>query len=240
MSDRLTAVRVEGVTKLFGAVRALIGVTVEARAEQVVAVMGPNGAGKSTLLSVLALTMRPTRGEVLFDGAPVRFGDRSARRRVGLLSHQPLVYPDMTGLQNLAFFARLNGDGAGRAVEEAVEDLGLASFVADRPARVLSRGQLQRLALARALISDPEVLLLDEPAAGLDETSIGRIEGVIGRHRAGGGIAVVVTHEPALACRIATRAVVICGGRIVADAGAPGAEDDWRALYREAVAGATR
>jgi heme exporter protein A len=240
MSARLTAVRVEGVTKLFGAVRALIGVTVEARAGEVVAVMGPNGAGKSTLLSVLALTMRPDRGVVLFDGAPVRFGERDARRRVGLLSHQPLVYPDMTGLENLTLFAGLYGVEAGRAVEEAVENLGLAPFASDRPARVLSRGQLQRLALARALIADPEILLLDEPAAGLDDTSIGRIEGVLGRHRAGGGIAVVVTHEPALACRIATRAVIISAGRIVADAGAPPAEDDWRALYREAAGGEGR
>jgi heme exporter protein A len=234
------AIAVEGAVKLFGAVRALAGASLEIAGGDVVAVMGRNGAGKSTLLGILSLTMRPTRGTVSFDGKPVRFGDPDARRLVGLLSHQPLLYGDLTGVENLRLFAALYGVEIEASVRGVIERLGIGRFVADRPIRVLSRGQLQRVALARALVSRPRILLLDEPAAGLDREAIDGIDETLAAHRDAGGIAVVVTHEPELAARVATRAVMIRDGRIAADVAAPDGADAWRALYREAAEGGAR
>lgn len=238
MSASLDSVKLSGVTKVFGAVRALGGVAFEARAGEVVAVMGGNGAGKSTLLSILALTARPTRGTVRFDDRPASPGDPAVRARIGLLSHQPLVYPDLTGRENLRLFARLydlpDPDGAADHVERRLD---LAAFAADRPARVLSRGQLQRVSLARALIHSPDLLLLDEPAAGLDGAAVSRIEEALREHAGRGGIAVLVTHEPELAARTAGRAVMLRSGRVAADVPAPAGADGWRELYRSAVEG---
>ena len=241
MSARtLEPVAVDGVVKLFGAVRALAGVTLRLTSGEVAAVMGPNGAGKSTLLAILSLTARPTRGTVSFGGALVRSGDPDARRLVGLLSHQPLLYGDLTGAENLRLFAALYGADVDDAVRSVSARLDLGPFVADRPVRVLSRGQLQRVALARTLVSRPELLLLDEPAAGLDRTAIEGIAAALAAHREGGGIAVVVTHEPDLAARVATRAVMLRDGRVAADVASPGDADAWRALYREAAEGGAR
>jgi heme exporter protein A len=232
----LEGVRLAGVTKVFGAVRALFGVGFEARRGDVIAVMGGNGAGKSTLLSILALAARPTRGTVSLDGRPADPGDPSVRARIGLLSHQPLLYPDLTGRENLRLFAGLHGlRDPGRAVADVERRLDLAPFVADRPARVLSRGQLQRVSLARALIHSPALLLLDEPAAGLDSAAVARIEECLREHSARGGIAVMVTHEPELAARTAGRAVMLRAGRVAADVPAPEGAEGWRALYRSVV-----
>jgi heme exporter protein A len=237
---RPASVSVEGAVKVFGSVRALAGVDLRLAAGDVAAVMGRNGAGKSTLLAILSLTARPTRGTVSFDGVRVRFGDPDARRLVGLLSHQPLLYGDLTGAQNLRLFAALYGVDVGASVRRVSDRLGLGSFASDRPVRVLSRGQLQRVALARALVSGPRILLLDEPAAGLDREAIDGIAEALEAHRADGGIAVVVTHELELAARVASRAVMLRGGRIVADVPAPNGADGWRALYREAAEGGAR
>jgi heme exporter protein A len=237
---RLESVAVEKVFKLFGPVRALAGVDLRLAAGDAVTVMGENGAGKSTLLAILSLTARPTRGAISFDGAPVRFGDPAARRLVGLLSHQPLLYGDLTGAENLRLFASLYGVDPGPAVRAVSARLGLDGFAVDRPVRVLSRGQLQRVALARALVSAPRLLLLDEPAAGLDRAAIDGIAEALAAHRADGGIAMVVTHEPELAARVATRALILRGGRVTADRESPGGADAWRALYREAADGGAR
>jgi len=227
------------VSKVFGAVRALAGVDFEARAGEVLAVMGGNGAGKSTLLSILALVTRPTRGEVSFDGRPAGPADTALRAGIGLLSHRALLYPDLSGRENLRLFAGLYGlpDPAG-AVAGVEDEFGLASISAARPVRVLSRGQVQRVALARALLHDPSVLLLDEPAAGLDSVAVARIEACLRRHAARGGIAVMATHEPELAARTATRGLMLRAGRLAADVPAPDGAAGWRELYRDAVEGA--
>jgi heme exporter protein A len=232
MSGAIERVAIEDLSKVFGPVRALRRVGLELRAGDSVAVMGPNGAGKSTLLAILSLTTRPTSGRLLFDDRPARPSDPQLRSRLGLLSHQPMVYPDLTGLENLRLFARLYGVAEpDREVSRQVEQLGLGSYVADRVVRVLSRGQLQRIALARAMLGRPDLLLLDEPAAGLDREAVRRIARAIGAHRERGGIAVTVTHEPELASEVADRAVMLARGEVVSDESSPGGADDWRELY---------
>jgi len=236
MTSVISTVTLDNVTKLFGAVRAVSEASLKMTAGEVVAVMGPNGAGKSTLLSLLSLTMRPTRGKVMFNGTPVRMADTELSQRIGLLSHQPLVYPDLTGRENLLLFARLYGlKDSLAAIKEVEKDLDLERFATQRPTRVLSRGQLQRVALARALISKPDFLLLDEPAAGLDSKAVARISTVVKALTERGGVAVMVTHEPEVAAPIATRAVMVKGGRIVSDIAAPDTADQWRKLYVDTV-----
>lgn len=232
--------RLEEVTKLFGVVGALVNASLAIEPGEVVAVMGPNGAGKSTLLSILSLTMRPTRGQVLFNGEKASLSDTHARvsRKIGFLSHLPLVYPDLTGVENLRLFGQLYGvEQLEDVVKSVSEELNLGGFGADRPTRVLSRGQLQRVALARALIAEPDLLLLDEPAAGLDSASVGRIAEVLDKLRARNGMAVVVTHEPEVAARVASRAVFVTNGRIAADVQAPSSADGFRTLYNEVLDG---
>ncbi|MDD5308268.1 MAG: heme ABC exporter ATP-binding protein CcmA [Deltaproteobacteria bacterium] len=235
MGAGFRSVRLEKITKVYGAFRALAGVSLSFVPKEVVAVMGPNGAGKSTMLGILSLTVRPTQGAVTFDGEKGRSRDTSLRGRIGLLSHQPLLYPELTGRENLLLFARLHGvEGAAARVSALESELELDAF-AKRPCRVLSRGQLQRVALARAMLATPDLLLLDEPAAGLDSAAVGRISGALARHKERGGIAVMVTHEPEVASEVATRAVMIRGGRVVADVPAPQGPQAWRALYRDVV-----
>jgi heme exporter protein A len=241
MGNAINSVRASRLTKLFGPVGALRSLDLEIEAGDVLAVMGPNGAGKSTLLGLLALTMRPTRGRVIFDDRAARPSDSGLRRRIGLLSHQPQIYPDLTGRENLILFARLHGlTDPERAATRAIERFAAQGFAGDRPARVLSRGQLQRLALARALLAEPDLLLLDEPAAGLDADAVERIGQVLAAHRDEGRVAVLVTHEPELAAEVATRALVLDRGRSVADAPAPADAAGWRELYASSVAGGVR
>jgi heme exporter protein A len=210
-----SSVEVRDLVKLYGPTRALAGVAFTLQAGQVTAIEGPNGSGKSTLLSLLALLGRPTRGEL-------RFGDHDPRRtaglraRIGLLAHAPMVYPDLTGQENLAFFAGLYGRGRTQldAVSERFE---LGAFMA-RPARTYSRGQLQRLSLARALLHEPRLLLLDEPSTGLDAHGVRRLSDAIAAERARGAIVVLVTHDAPLAESLADRRLQLERGRIASAA----------------------
>ena len=234
--DRITHISIEKATKRFGGIRALSGIDLSLEKGDVVALMGANGAGKSTLLSLLSLTSRPTRGRILFNHEVPDTAD--VRHRIGLLSHEPMLYPDLTALENLGLFARLYGlDSWQERVGELAGAFNLSAFAEDRPVRVLSRGQRQRVALARSVLAKPDLLLLDEPAAGLDVRALARIEGMIEQHIEGGGMAVVVTHEPEVAHRVAGRAVMLKRGRVVSDGAAPRSVSGWRALYLEAVEG---
>jgi len=162
------AVEARALTKRYGVVTVLDRLTFELPSGSKTALIGPNGAGKSTLLAVLSTLVSPTSG-----GASVAECDLSRdavelRRRIGVLAHRPMLYEELTPLENLAFFARLyEVADAGPRIEELLRVLGLWRR-RDEPTSVLSRGYHQRLAIGRALVHDPEVLLLDEPETGLD------------------------------------------------------------------------
>jgi heme exporter protein A len=208
-------VEAEGLTKLFGRQRALAGVSTRFQAGSVAALLGPNGAGKSTLLGILSTLVRPTSGQVTFGGA--RPGP-AVRAAIGVLAHEPMVYAELTGRENLIFFARLYdlGDADARA-RRLLAEVGLASEAAERPARTYSRGMLQRLALARALLHAPRLLLLDEPFTGLDAGGTRRLAETIDAARKGGNIVVVVTHEVAPLDGLCDHLVVLNRGKIVRD-----------------------
>ena len=185
------AIALEGLERRYGDRPALRGVSVRVGEGQTLAVFGANGAGKTTLLRVLATLLRPHGGSVSVLGASLPGEAWRVRGRVGFLGHEPLLYPDLTARENLLFHARLHGVGAART-EQLLREVG-ADGRADDPVRELSRGMVQRLAAARAVLHDPPVLLLDEPRAGLDPAAAEHLEPLIGR--ASGRTRVLVTHD---------------------------------------------
>ena len=232
----ISHVEVRRATKVFGTVCALRDVSFEICQGEVLAVMGANGAGKSTLLSLLSLRMKATRGVLLFNREAVSRSSVDLVSRIGLLSHDAMVYPELTAMENLLLFARLYElKDAKSAADNAASRIGLQGFGRDRPVRVLSRGQLQRVALARAIIAKPQFLLLDEPATGLDGEAVGRIDAIVKELREQGGMAVLVTHEPEVASRMASRALMLSRGRVVADVPAPEDSTAWKQLYMKTV-----
>jgi heme exporter protein A len=185
------ALELDGLERRFGERLALAGVSVRLEAGRTLAVFGPNGAGKTTLLRVLATLLRPNGGSARVLGAELPGEAWKARGRVGFVGHEPLLYRELSGRENLRYHARLHGAGAGR-VEEVLAAVGMEQRAGD-PVRELSRGMVQRLAAARAVLHDPPLLLRDEPRAGLDPAAAERLEPLIGR--ASGRTRVVVTHD---------------------------------------------
>lgn len=213
--QRVTA---KQLVKVYGATRALVGVDLTFEAGRVTVVEGPNGSGKSTLLAILAQLARPTRGQVLYGKVDGRRGGAALRARIGVLAHAAMVYPDLTGRENLELFASLHGVAVPRRrVDTLVERFELGRFL-DRTARTYSRGQLQRVALARALVHSPRLLLLDEPSTGLDERSVARLEDTVREEREAGAIVVLVTHDAALADRLGDARIRLDRGRVVEEA----------------------
>jgi heme exporter protein A len=206
-----------GLRRSFGGLRVLRGVDLTVRAGEAVVVAGPSGAGKTTLLRLLAGLTRPESGEVRVLGRPLRGDGGEARRAIGFVSHQSLLYDDLTLAQNLTFTARLytlpNPAGAARA---ALESAGLSSRADDSPRR-LSRGLTQRASIARALLHQPRVLLLDEPFTALDSAAAERLRAELARQMAAGLGMVVVTHRLSEVWELATRVAVLSDGRWACD-----------------------
>lgn len=206
---------VDKVAKVFGSTRALAGVSVTFEAGTVTTLEGPNGAGKSTLLAVLATLARPSFGRVRYGSLDAREELDRIRPAIGLVAHEALVYPDLTARETLDLMARLYGlEPRGASVARALEQAALGE-AADRPARTYSRGQLQRLALARAQLHAPRLLLFDEPTTGLDTSSSARVIDAIDEARRQGRIVVLVTHDRALSERVADRRVWLERGQVV-------------------------
>lgn len=231
----MSALELAGVGKTFGRLRALVDVNLTFAAGEAAAVLGPNGAGKSTMLGILSTLVPPTRGAVRFGGQTV--GRASPlRSRIGYVGHEPGLYGDLDARQNLELFASLHGvrDGARRA-DEMLARVGLADVRREAVVRTFSRGMQQRLALARALLHEPEILLFDEPGSALDPAGAAWLAAEVARERAVGRLVVLVTHDLAAAAAVATHVVVLRRGRVAYDERRPGgwSADQVRALYEE-------
>jgi heme exporter protein A len=187
------SIELAGLTRRYGERTALRDVTLALPAGQTLVVFGPNGAGKSTLLRVLATLLRPHAGQARVLGRELPREGWAVRGRIGLLGHQPLLYGDLTARENLRFHARLHGVPAARA-DALLEQVGMTRR-ADEPVHTLSRGMVQRVAICRAVLHEPELLLLDEPRANLDPAAAELVEPLIGH--AAGRTRVITSHDPA-------------------------------------------
>lgn len=220
------AVSFDRVEKRFGTLFALRGITLDVQPGEFVGLLGPNGAGKTTLLRVAALLSMPTRGRVRFTAGSRSAGAResgdgipagSAKKMVGMVAHNPLLYDDLTAAENLTLFAQLYGlDDPAAGVARGLESCGLADR-ANGIVRTFSRGMRQRLALARALLHRPCLLLLDEPGTGLDRQAVNWLGQTLARLRSEGCTMIMSTHARSESLELATRAVLLCGGRLVED-----------------------
>ena len=198
---------------------------------EALAVAGPNGAGKTTLLRLLAGLMRPTAGEIRVLGRPLTRGDGDVRRALGLVTHQSLLYDDLTLRENLEFVARLYGlDRPRETAFAALEAAGLAGRADEAPRR-LSRGLSQRAAIARALLHRPRILLLDEPFTALDAASADRLREELRRRLAEGLGLVIVTHHLSEVWDVASRIAVLVEGRWAADEERAGSVDQFLPRY---------
>ncbi len=211
----LGAIQLTNVTKTYGPVRALVGLSCRLELGRITTIRGPNGSGKSTLLSILGMLTRPTSGRV--DLGDIGRTRAQVRRTLGWLGHDSLCYPDLSGRENIELAARLHGCDPQAAFAHAAARFDLGAF-AGRPVRTYSRGQKQRVALARALVHGPRLLLLDEPTSGLDATATERLAAVVRAEADAGATVAVVTHDPTFAASIGGNVIVLERGRSVAPA----------------------
>jgi heme exporter protein A len=223
------AIALRGVGRAYGERVALADVTLELPAGRTLAVLGANGAGKTTLLRVLATLLRPHAGSARVLGCELPKEAWRARGRIGLLAHEPLLYRDLSARENLRFHARLHGVPDTRA-QALLEAVGL-ELRADEPVRGLSRGMAQRVAICRAVLHEPELLLLDEPLANLDPGAAGAVAPLIGREA---GVArVLISHDVEAGLAEADLVLGLRAGRPVLLAPAADVRaDDLRGLYR--------
>jgi heme exporter protein A len=206
----VAALELDSLERRYGERVALSGLSLRLQAGGTLAVLGPNGAGKSTLLRILATLLSPHGGSARVLGHTLPAEAWAVRGRVGLLGHEPLLYRELSARENLRFHARLHRVGRER-VEELLDAIGLARRAED-PVRTLSRGMVQRVAAARAVLHEPELLLLDEPRAHLDPKGGAMLELLIGA--ASGRTRVVVSHDPATGAAEADLVLGLRDGRM--------------------------
>jgi heme exporter protein A len=188
----VSALEVEGLARHYGEREALGGVSLTLETGRTLVVFGPNGAGKTTLLRILATLLRPHAGSVRVLGASIPDESWAIRGRVGLLGHEPLLYRELSPEQNLSYHARLHGIGHER-VEEVLDAVAISAR-AGEAVRNLSRGMVQRVAVARAVLHEPDLLLLDEPYANLDPAALELVAPLIGP--GSGCTRVICSHDP--------------------------------------------
>ena len=229
------AIETKKLTKVFGDRKALDKVSIEVPEGAFLSIFGPNGAGKTTLVRTLATLSRATSGTALVAGFDAKEEPDKVREHIGLISHNPMLYPDLTAMENLMFTAQLYGVVN---AEERVRELLHAVELDHRRfdvVRTFSRGMTQRLSIARALMNDPDVVFLDEPYAGLDPHAVEIFDGLIEQLRDGRTF-IMVSHDLQKGFDVCTHALVLARGRVVSYAPKEDIDfDQFRQLYRETV-----
>jgi heme exporter protein A len=229
-------IQVRKLVKRFGLKAVLRGMDFQVQAGEFVALLGPNGAGKTTFLRILSSLSRPTIGEVRVAGFKLPEQAAVVRRRLGVVSHQPLLYGDLTAEENLRFYGRMYAvEDLDRRIQEVLEMVGLFQRRRDL-VRTFSRGMQQRLAIGRAVLHDPDVMLFDEPHTGLDQDASQMLDTVLREVAARGRTVVMTSHDLARAGDLASRFDVLSKGTIVASVKRSEIEPDaLLAFYRESL-----
>lgn len=206
------AVHARDLERRFGAARVLRGLSLDVAQGSITALFGPNGSGKTTFLKIVAGLASPQRGTVSVLGEAMPAG-AAHRARIGVVAHDSFLYGDLTAIENLEYYARLYRIADPSRAAALVADVGLER-AKDRPARTFSRGMIQRLSIARALVHDPELLLLDEPFTGLDPQGEAWLTDTIRTCKAAGKTVMLTSHDFAQAAALADAAAILSAGRI--------------------------
>ncbi len=209
------AVVTSGLVKSFGNFRALGGIDLEVPSGSTLAVLGPNGAGKTTLIKILASIMHPTSGKITIEGFALKDNAEEARARIGLVAHQSYLYGNLSAWENLEFYARMYGvEDRNTRIGEVLELVNLTGRKHDRFS-TFSRGMQQRMALARALLHKPSILLLDEPETGLDQQALGAMWDIIRHEEFGRRTIIFTSHSFERALSVCDEVVILERGKIV-------------------------
>lgn len=230
------AIRVRGLTKSFGHQVALRGVNLTLSEGEFLTLFGPNGAGKTTLIRIVASLARPTAGTVEVRGQDMAKAATAVRRHIGLIAHDPLLYADLTPDENLRFFARMYdlADADGR-IDAVLRQVGLGARRRD-PVRTFSRGMVQRLAIARAILHDPAIMLLDEPYTGLDLQAADMLREVLQALAAAQRTVILTTHNLEQGLEMCDRAAILNRGKVVWEDARAGLDlTTMKEIYREAT-----
>jgi len=229
-----TVLRTDALSKQFGNVTVLRSLAVTLQKGEFLTIFGRNGAGKTTFLKIVAGLVRSYRGDVILFGENLKKASNESRRRIGFVSHETFLYPDLTVRDNLLFHARLYQITDGRlSVERAIGEMGLEAK-AVLPVRTLSRGMKQRVSLARAFLHSPEFLLLDEPFTGLDERATDVLDATLRKFKVDGGTVLMASHDIASGWRHADRVAVFDRGGIAREAAVTNtSQEQFRSEYRD-------
>jgi len=227
----------QGLVREYGSVIAVNGIELSLARGDFLTIFGPNGAGKTSLLALLAGALRPSRGQVWLRGEALDFGEVEWRRRIGVLSHQSFLYGHLSAEENLRFYGQLFGlSDVDNVVRDKLQHLGLQERAASL-VRDLSHGMRQRLALARALLHDPDIVLLDEPYTGLDPSAALVLQGVLSDLRDGRRTVVMVTHNLSEGVALATTVAIMNRGRFVWQGKRAELGDDFGQFYHSVIEG---
>jgi heme exporter protein A len=233
-------IETRGLTKRYGRRTVLDGIDISIPAGAFVALFGPNGAGKTTLLKILATLATPNSGTVTVNGWDLKEDPGEIRASIGVVSHSPYVYGELSVEENLRFFGRMFGlkqPGLDERIGHLLSQMGLAHRAGDRP-DILSRGMKQRLAIARALLHRPKVLLLDEPHVGLDPKASAVLDRALRLFQKNGGTVIMTTHDLSKGLSMADRLVFLFRGRIARQVDAAGLDEAGVArMYSSLAAG---
>ncbi|MHB8599948.1 MAG: heme ABC exporter ATP-binding protein CcmA [Ktedonobacteraceae bacterium] len=230
------SLEVQGLKKSFGFKPILRGINLDVSAGERVALLGANGAGKTTLLRILAALSSRTAGTVCLNGLDSERDAQKIRRLVGFVAHTPYLYDELTALENLLFFGKMYSvKDAKERTRQLLQRVGMEKRANER-VHTLSRGQVQRLSLARALLHSPQLLLLDEPDTGLDQEGIELLAGILSEHVEQGGAMLFTTHQLERALALSDTILMLSGGRIVSRQATNGlALDSMRQQYHEGL-----
>jgi len=229
-----SALEVQELTKTFGNNRALRGITLQVAYGDFLIIFGPNGAGKTTLLKILATIMKPSSGEVQIGGLDLKKAAEEIRRRVGVVTHQTFLYNNLTARENLEFYSRMYDVAEARQrIHEVVNTVGMATRLNDRIS-TLSRGMQQRFSIARALLHNPDIMLLDEPETGLDQEALPMLWQALQNEGQSKRTIVMATHNLERGLELGNRLVILASGRIVHEQTGSGSDlSTLRKVYEE-------
>ncbi|PHP45128.1 daunorubicin ABC transporter ATP-binding protein [Methanosarcinales archaeon ex4572_44] len=235
----MALVSIEHLNKSFGRFTALTDLSLEVAEGELLTIFGPNGAGKTTLLKILSTLVSSTSGRVVVDGFDVRKKPVEVRRRIGVISHDTYLYRDLTAVENLVFYARMYGvSDFEERVHEVIREVGLRYRENDRVA-TFSRGMKQRLSIARAILHDPKILLLDEPYTGLDRHASNILDGIIQEFDSKHATRIIVSHDLEHGLKVSNRLLIMKNGGFVHDVKRSEIEsvEEYQDIYEELVGG---